>query len=102
MATRAASLAALAVALALAAPAFAAPCNDVRGCVVRARFCATEGPQTCHVERLLPEPGVGLCTMTMMQAAVGWIVGDEAKGRAPHPGFRLERAECVTPDDVDL
>ena len=90
------------IALVVGSPAFAAPCNGVYGCVVRASFCTTDGAAKCHFERLLPEQGVGLCSMLAMQAAVGWIVGDVTKGRAPHPGYRLERAECVTPDDADL
>ena len=95
-------LAALALA-SVAASADAAPCNDVRGCVVRAEFCrAGAGAEICHFERLLPEQGVGLCTMAMMGAAIQWIVGDEASGKPPHPGFRLKAAACVTPDDADL
>ena len=91
-----------ALALVVAGQADAAPCNDVRGCVVRAEFCRVEGPATCHFERLFPEQGVGLCTMAMMGAAIQWIVGDEASGKPPHPGFRLKAASCVTPDDADL
>ena len=94
---------ALLAALALAFPAAAAPCNDVRGCVVRAEFCrAGAGAEICHFERLFPEQGVGLCTMAMMGAAIQWIAGDEASGKPPHPGFRLKAASCVTPDDADL
>ena len=89
-------------ALAFAFPAFARPCNEVRGCVVRAEFCRIEGPQKCHFERLFPEQGVGLCTMAMMPAAIQWLAGDEASGKPPHPGFRLKAAACVTPDDADL
>ena len=92
---------ALAGALAVASHASAAPCNGVYGCVVRATMCRIDAPDRYHVERLLPEQGVGLCTMTMMQTAVGWIVGDEASGKPAHPGFRLDRAQCVTPDDGD-
>ena len=91
-----------ALALAFAGPALAAPCNAVSGCVVRAEFCRVEGPATCHFERLFPEQGVGLCTMAMMGAAIQWIVGDEASGKPPHPGFRLKAASCVTPDEADL
>ena len=72
-----------ALALAFAAPALARPCNDVRGCVVRAEFCRVEEPAKCHFERLLPEQGVGLCTMAMMGAAIQWIVGDEASVHPP-------------------
>ena len=88
--------------LALAPPAAGAPCNDVRGCVVRARMCRVDEPDKCHYERLLPEEGVGLCTMVMMQAGVQWITGDAASGKPPHPGYRLDRAQCVTPDEADL
>jgi hypothetical protein len=95
-------VAALALAFAGVAPAFARPCNDVSGCVVRAEFCRVDGAAACHVERLFPEPGVGLCTMAMMPAAVQWIVGDEASGKPPHPGFRLKATSCVTPDEADL
>jgi hypothetical protein len=114
-----------ALALAFAGPVVAAPCNVVRGCVVRAEFCRIDpseqanpndqrvgtasgallpvGPaEICHFERLLPEQGVGLCTMAMMPAAIQWIVGNEASGKPPHPGFRLKAAQCVTPDDADL
>jgi hypothetical protein len=94
-------IAALAM-LALATPSFAAPCNGVYGCVVRARFCSLEQPDRCHYERLLPEQGVGLCTMMAMQTAVGWIVGDANAGKPSHPGFRLATAQCVTPDESDL
>lgn len=89
-------------ALALASPAFGRPCNDVRGCMIRAEFCTTVAPEKCHVERLPQEPNVGLCTMTMMAAATIWIVGDEASGKPPHPGFRFKGASCTTPDDFDL
>ena len=92
----------LLLALAFAAPVVAAPCNDVRGCVVRAEFCRIERPSACHVVRLFPEQGGGLCTMTMMGTAVQWIVGDEASGKPPHPGFRLKAASCVTADEADL
>jgi hypothetical protein len=91
-----------ALALACAGPAFAAPCNGVYSCVVRAEFCATEGPEKCHVERLFPEQGVGLCTMVMMHAVIQWLAGDEASGKPPHPGFRLKAASCVSPDEADL
>ncbi len=91
-----------ALALALATPAAAAPCNDVRGCVVRATVCRIDDPARCHVERLLPEQGVGLCTMVMMQAAVQWIAGDEAGGKPAHPGYSVRDMRCVTPDDFDL
>ncbi|WP_294538121.1 hypothetical protein [uncultured Rhodoblastus sp.] len=40
--------------------------------------------------------------MTKISGAIGWIIGNETRHRAPHPGFRLERAKCVTPDDADL
>lgn len=93
---------AFALATLLASPAAAAPCNAVYGCVVRATMCRIDAPDRCHVERLLPEQGVGLCTMTMMQAAVQWLVGDEASGKPAHPGYRLDRAQCVTPDEADL
>ena len=82
--------------------AHAAPCNGVYGCVVRATVCRIDAPDRCHVERLLPEQGVGLCTMVMMQAGVQWIVGDEASGKPAHPGFRLKSSQCVTPDEADL
>ena len=95
-------LIAAALALAWAAPSAAAPCDGVYGCVVRAEFCRTQGARKCHIERLLPEQGVGLCTMMMMQAGVQWIVGDAATGKPAHPGFRLVTAQCVTPDDADL
>jgi hypothetical protein len=91
----------LVAALLLSSPALAGPCNDVQGCVVRARFCTLDQPERCHYERLLPEQGVGLCTMMAMQTAVGWIVGDANAGKPPHP-FRLASAQCVTPDDADL
>ena len=96
------AFAALALAFAGVALAFARPCNDVSGCVVRAEFCRGDGPGACHVERLSPGPGVGLCTMAMMPAAIQWIVGDAASGKAAHPGFRLKAAACVTPDEADL
>ena len=93
----------IAAALALACvPALAAPCNSTYGCTVRAEFCAEGGAQKCHFERLLPEQGVGLCTMVMMQTAISWIVGDQAQHKPAHPGFRLASASCVTPDDADL
>ncbi len=96
-------LAALALASASASSADARPCNDVSGCVVRAEFCRVgEGAEICHFERLLPEPGVGLCTMAMIPAAIQWLAGDEASGKPPHPGFRLKAASCVTPDEADL
>ena len=95
-------LTALALASAPVAPALARPCNDVSGCVVRAEFCRVDGPGTCHIERLFPEQGVGLCTMAMMPAAIQWLAGDEASGKPPHPGFRLKAASCVTPDEADL
>jgi hypothetical protein len=82
--------------------AHAAPCNGVYGCKVRAEFCTIEQPTRCHYERLLPEQGVGLCTMVMMQAAVQWITGDAAAGKPAHPGFRLVTASCVSPDDSDI
>ena len=94
-------LAALAL-LASPAAVSAAPCNGVYGCVVRAQFCTVAAPERCHYERLLPEQGVGLCTMVMMQAAVQWIVGDEATGKPAHPGHRLKSSQCVTPDEADL
>jgi hypothetical protein len=60
-----------ALALAFAGPALAAPCNAVAGCVLRAEFCrAGARAEICHFERLLPEQGVGLCTMAMMPAAI--------------------------------
>ena len=67
-----------------------------------AQSCRIERPSACHVVRLFPEQGGGLCTMTMMGAAIQWIVGDEASGKPPHPGFRLKAASCVTPDEADL
>ena len=82
--------------------AHAAPCNAVYGCVVRATVCRIDAPDRCHYERLLPEQGVGLCTMMMMQAGVQWITGNESTGKPAHPGFRLVTAQCVTPDDADL
>jgi hypothetical protein len=82
--------------------AAAAPCNGVHGCVVRAQMCRIEAPEKCHYQRLLPEQDVGLCTMVMMQAAVQWIVGDEASGKPAHPGFRIEDTRCVSPDEADL
>jgi hypothetical protein len=95
-------LAALALASALAAPVQARPCNDVSGCVVRAEFCREAAPVVCHVERLFPEQGVGLCTMAMIPAAIQWLAGDAASGKPPHPGFRLKAASCVTPDEADI
>ena len=117
------SILALALASAFTTPAFARPCNDVSGCVVRAEFCRVDPSEQaspglgvrpasgglspnprgiCHIERLFPEPGVGLCTMAMMPAAIQWLAGDEASGKPPHPGFRLKAASCVTPDEADL
>lgn len=96
-------LAALALASASASPADARPCNDVSGCVVRAEFCrAGDRAEVCHVERLFPEQGAGLCTMAMIPAAIQWLAGDEAGGKPPHPGFRLKAASCVTADEADL
>jgi hypothetical protein len=91
-----------ALALASASPGLARPCNDVAGCIVRAEFCRVEAPAACHFERLFQEPNVGLCTMTMMQSATVWIVGDDASGKPAHPGFRLKAASCVSPDEADL
>ena len=80
-----------ALALAFAGPAHAAPCNDVRGCVVRAEFCrAGAGAEICHFERLFPEQGVGLCTMAIMGAAIQWIVGDEASGNIARYGCEIK------------
>ena len=89
-------------ALAAVPPACAKPCNDVVGCMIRAEMCTTSQPEKCHVERLPQEEGVGLCTMTMMAAATVWITGDDAAGKAAHPGFRFKAVSCVTPDDFDL
>ena len=96
------TLAACLAACLAATLAHAAPCNGVYGCAVRAEYCRTDDPARCHVERLLPEQGVGLCTMVMMSAAVQWITGDAATGKPPHPGYRLKSSQCVTPDDFDL
>ena len=70
---------------------------------MRAEFCRDgDRAEICHVERLFPEQGVGLCTMAMMPAAIQWLAGDAASGKPPHPGFRLKAASCVTPDEADL
>ena len=89
---------AILAALAFAFPAFARPCNDVRGCVVRAEFCRIEAPSPCHFERLFPEQGVGLCTMAMIPATIQWLAGFQLATRSGHSTSRATRISQPFPD----
>lgn len=94
----------LSLALFCASPAFARPCNDTFGCVVRALMCkhSVRKPERCHYEHLHPERGLGLCTFIMQFVATRWVVGDRNSREPPHPGFMWKEVSCVTPDDADL